>query len=361
MTLRSGSKLPAASSASGRSAGHGLLYTSDTQPGISRRRRGKGFVYCDSKGKPIRQEQKLARIRSLAIPPAYTDVWICAQPQGHLQATGRDAKGRKQYRYHPRWRQLRDRGKFSHITEFGSALPKLRRRIQRDLALPGLPQDKVLALVVRLLDETLIRVGNETYATENGSYGLTTLRNRHIRLGPGRLYLSFRAKSGKESRITLDNPRLIRLVRRLHRLPGQHLFQYIDEQGAHCPVGSDKVNSYIQEASGGDFTAKDFRTWKGTTAAVALLARTRCPKPADTLSASTLMTEIVKEVSILLRNTPAVCRASYIHPAVFAGWQDGSLKKSVSQAAAGNPRQLERAALRFLKRYMASRQGGATR
>lgn len=361
MTSKSGSKLPASSSAKSRSAGHGLIYTSDAQPGIRRRRRGKGFVYCDAKGKPVRQEQKLAHIRALAIPPAYTDVWICSDPQGHLQATGRDAKGRKQYRYHPRWRQLRDHGKFSHITEFGSALPKLRRRIQRDLALPGLPQDKVLALGVRLLDETLIRIGNETYATENGSYGLTTLRSRHIQLGPGRLTFSFRAKSGKENHIALDNPRLVRLVRRLHRLPGQHLFQYIDEQGAHCPVGSDMVNGYIQEASGGDFTAKDFRTWKGTTAAIALLARTRRPKPADSPAVGALITDVVKEVSSLLRNTPAVCRASYIHPAVFVGWQDGSLNKAVSQATAGNPRQLERAALRFLQRHMNSRRGSAGR
>lgn len=345
------SKSEPALTAKGHSAGRGLLYTSDSLPGIRRCRRGKGFAYRDAKGRPIRQEKTLARIRSLVIPPAYTDVWICTDPRGHLQATGRDAKGRKQYRYHPRWRAWRDRGKFSHIAEFGSALPRLRRRVQKDLALPGLPQDKVLALVVRLLDETLMRIGNEAYAAENGSYGLTTLRSRHLHLGSGQLYFSFRAKSGKESRVTLNNQRLTRLVRRLHQLPGQRLFQYIDEHGAHLPVDSAMVNQYIREASGGDFTAKDFRTWKGTTAAIALLARTRRPKTADSESARAIITDVVKEVATLLRNTPAVCRASYIHPAAFAGWQDGSLQKAVSRTAAGNARQLERAVLRFLRHH----------
>jgi len=332
-------------------AGQGLIYSRDSLPGIRRHRRGRGFVYYDARGKPVRQEKTLARIRSLAIPPAYDDVWICPDARGHLQATGRDAKGRKQYRYHPRWRQLRDQGKFSHITEFGSALPRLRRRTRKDLALPGLPQDKILALLVHLLDETLIRVGNEAYASENGSYGLTTLRNRHIRLEPGRLYFSFRAKSGKQSRITLDNRRLVRLVRRLHQLPGQRLFQYVDEQGSHHPIDSDMVNQYIKEASGGDFTAKDFRTWKGTTAAIALLARTRRPKPADDQAMRTQIANVVQKVASLLRNTPAVCRASYIHPVAFTGWLDGSLQNVVSCTSASHPRQLERAALRFLQRH----------
>ncbi|HEY2624171.1 MAG TPA: DNA topoisomerase IB [Dyella sp.] len=350
MTANVGSAHPASAS-----AGRGLIYTSDSLPGIRRHRRGKGFVYRDAKGKPVRQEKTLARIRSLAIPPAYNDVWICADARGHLQATGRDAKGRKQYRYHPRWRQLRDRGKFSHITEFGSALPRLRRRARRDLTLPGMPQDKVLALLVRLLDETLIRIGNEAYASENGSYGLTTLRNRHIRFEPGRLYFSFRAKSGKPSRIALDNQRLTRLVRRLHQLPGQRLFQYVDELGAHRPIDSDMVNQYIHEASGGDFTAKDFRTWKGTTAALALLACTRRSKTADDHAVRAQIADVVQKVSALLRNTPAVCRASYIHPAAFTGWLDGSLQKAVSRTTARNPRQLERAALRFLQRHKAAR------
>jgi DNA topoisomerase IB len=352
MTSKSGTA-PRTLSKRAHSAARGLLYTSDSLPGIRRRRSGNGFAYRDAKGKPVRQESTLTRIRSLAIPPAYSDVWICADPRGHLQATGRDAKGRKQYRYHARWRAWRDRGKFTHIAEFGSALPRLRRRIQKDLALPGLPQNKVLALVVRLLDETLIRVGNKAYATENGSYGLTTLRNKHLRLGSAELTFSFRAKSGKESRVALSNPRLSRLVRRLHQLPGQRLFQYIDEQGARLPVDSEMVNSYIREASGGDFTAKDFRTWKGTTATIALLARIRRTKAADSEPARALIADVVKEVAGLLRNTPAVCRASYIHPAVFTGWQDGSLHKTVSRDAARNARQLERAALRFLRHHKA--------
>ncbi|WP_199099106.1 DNA topoisomerase IB [Dyella sp. ASV21] len=326
-----------------------MVYVSDTQPGIRRQRAGKGFTYHAHNGQRIVSNTVLARIRALAIPPAYTDVWICANPQGHLQATGRDAKGRKQYRYHTRWREKRDKGKFAHLIEFGEALPRLRRRVRSDLARPGLPQEKVIALIVRLLDETQIRIGNEAYTQENGSYGLTTLRSRHVRFAQGRLYFRFRAKSGKESRVALDNHRLVRLIRRLQALPKQHLFQYKDDAGRYRPIDSGMVNRYLRDISGGDFTAKEFRTWKGTTQAIALLADTGRPESTDQKAMDACIAQVVKQVAAVLRNTPAVCRASYIHPDVFQGWRDGRLLKMVPKSVVTKPRQLEMACLRFLR------------
>lgn len=325
----------------------GLIYVSDDEPGLQRRRRGKGFVYVDVRGRRITRAADLERIRQLAIPPAYVDVWICTHPRGHLQATGRDARGRKQYRYHPRWRRVRDEGKFIHVCAFGHALPRIRRKVSADLALPGWPKQKVLALVVRMLDRTQIRVGNENYVQENGHYGLTTLRTRHARVESGRLRLSFRAKSGKPSEVTLNDQRLARLVRRLQQLPGQRLFQYLDDDGQCHAIDSGMVNDYLREAGGGDFTAKDFRTWAGTVHAIGLLADQPLGESQHARQVS--MRQVVGEVASLLRNTPAVCRASYIHPRAWSGWEDGSLHRCVPASIAAHRRKLEQAVLRFLR------------
>lgn len=325
-------------------AAEGLVYVHDDQPGLRRRRHGKGFVYIDARGRRITRAAELERIRRLVIPPAYVDVWICPNPRGHLQATGRDARGRKQYRYHPSWRRVRDAGKFVHIRAFGKALPRLRRKVRRDLALPGWPREKVLALVVRLLDQTLIRVGNEAYANDNGHYGLTTLRSRHVRPEAGRLRLSFRAKSGKRMELTLSDRRLVRLLRRAQQLPGQRLFQYRDDDGRYRAVDSGMVNDYVREASGGDFTAKDFRTWAGTVRAIALLADT--PAAGSRHARTAAARQVVCEVARMLGNTPAVCRASYIHPHAFEAWEAGRLQ----HIAGMPPRKLEQAVLRCLAR-----------
>lgn len=327
-----------------------LLYVRDDQPGLRRYRRGKGFIYLDARGRRVTREEVLARIRALAIPPAYEDVWICAHPRGHLQATGRDARGRKQYRYHPRWRRVRDDRKFAHIEAFGAALPRIRRRVRADLALPGWPRDKVLALVVRLLDTTLIRIGNESYASENGSYGLTTLRSHHLHAERGRLRLSFRSKSGRRSEIELNDRRLVRLLSRIQQLPGQRLFQYVDDDGKRQAVDSGMVNEYLRQAGGDDFTAKDFRTWAGTVHAIGLLSRTPLPPHASKLARQQAMNEVIKQVACMLRNTPSVCRASYIHPSAFTGWENGSLLRLAPALATHRPRQLEAAILRYLRR-----------
>jgi DNA topoisomerase IB len=336
----------------------GLVYVSDTQPGIRRLRRGKGFTYRDADGQPVTDKAELARIRALAIPPAYEDVWICANPDGHLQATGRDARGRKQYRYHPDWRELRDHGKFDRVLAFGAALPKLRRRTRQDLALAGLPREKVLALLVRLLDETLIRVGNETYARDNKSYGLTTLRSRHLRVVRGRLRFCFHGKSGQEQEVELDDRRLGRIVRRVQQLPGQRLFQYLDDAGERQPVDSGMVNDYLREACGEVFSAKDFRTWGGTAHAAGVLACMPLPDKGGERARRHALVEAVTQVARVLGNTPAVCRKSYIHPEVFEGWRDGSLHRAITETCAGDPRALERATLRFLRRRLKPRRRG---
>ena len=337
----------------------GLVYVSDRQPGIRRQRRGKTFEYRDASGHRITSDEELARIRALAIPPAYEDVWICADPQGHLQATGRDARGRKQYRYHKRWRALRDNGKFDRVLAFGAALPKLRQRTRRDLALGGLPREKVLALLVRLLDETLIRVGNEAYARTNRSYGLTTLRSRHLRVVRGRLRFAFRGKSGQEQDIELDDARLARIVRKVQQLPGQRLFQYLDDDGQQQPVDSGMVNEYLHAVCGEDFSAKDFRTWGGTAHAAGVLACTPLPEKGGERARRHALVTAVEQVAEILGNTPAVCRKSYIHPDVFDGWADGSLHQAITSACATQPRKLEQATLRYLrKRLRLARRGG---
>ncbi|WP_109124520.1 DNA topoisomerase IB [Dyella sp. C11] len=329
-------------------ASEGLVYVHDGEPGLHRRRRGKGFIYVDARGRRVTRPSVIERIHALAIPPAYADVWICANPRGHLQATGRDARGRKQYRYHSRWRQVRDESKFSHVSEFGALLPRIRRRVRTDLALPGWPREKVVALIVRLLDETLIRVGNEAYTKDNGSYGLTTLRSRHVRIDAGELHLCFRAKSGQWSEVALNNDRLARLLRRLQQLPGQRVFQYVDDDGKRHAIDSGMVNDYLREASGSDFTAKDFRTWAGTVMAVGLLAETHVPSTATDKAKQEAINDVVREVAAQLRNTPKVCRTSYIHPKAFTGWEDGSLHRRIPASLAHHPRKLERATLRFL-------------
>jgi DNA topoisomerase IB len=325
----------------------GLRYVTDVQPGIARRRAGKGFSYRDPDGQPVRDTATLARIRALAIPPAYTDVWICALANGHLQATGRDARKRKQYRYHPDWARVRGDGKFDRVIAFGQALPALRRRLGRDLKLPGFPQDKVLAIVVALLAETLVRVGNTEYARDNRSYGLTTLRNRHLELVKGgRARMRFRGKSGQQHEVDIDDKRLVGLIKGCQQLPGQALFQYRDDDGTLQPVDSGQVNAYLRDAMGTDFSAKDFRTWGGTVAALRQFAATALPEAPSERALAALQKEVVCEVATLLGNTPAVCRKAYIDPSVFDGWRDGSLAKL---AGLRGQRQWEQATLKFLR------------
>jgi DNA topoisomerase-1 len=299
-----------------------LRYTSDSQPGFSRALRGRHFVFRDTRGRLIRDARVIQRIRKLAIPPAYQDVWICPDPNGHLQATGRDARGRKQYRYHPQWREHRDATKFDRMLEFGHALPRIRRRVAKDLRIPGLPKEKVLATIVRLLECTLIRVGNEEYARANGSFGLTTLRDRHVELKNGALVLEFRGKSGIAHRAFVTDRRVARVVRDCRDIPGQELFQWIDEKGERRPIGSSDVNEYLREASGGSFTAKDFRTWFATVEALALLRKAR---PGSTNEAKRQVLATIKVVSQKLGNTPTICRKCYIHPEVLSAHEAGRL------------------------------------
>lgn len=329
----------------------GLVYVTDQGRGIRRvrLRAGKGapprFHYIDPRGKRIRDERTLARISKLAIPPAYEDVWICASPRGHLQATGRDARGRKQYRYHPDWRAARDDHKHSRMLSFGKALTRLRAAVRRDLKSPGLPREKVLALVVRLLDATQVRVGNTEYARSNGSFGLTTLRDRHARFpGRGKALLHFRGKGGAEHDVLVEDARLAGLVRRCQQLPGQALFQYLDEDGRRRAIDSTQVNAYLRERMGGEFTAKDFRTWHATLHALTLLGNTPLPERRSAASLRGCVNAVIREVAAGLRNTPAVCRKSYINPAVLVAWEDGELRRL---AARGQP---ARALIALLRR-----------
>jgi DNA topoisomerase I len=329
----------------------GLIYVSDAEPGIRRLRAGRGFRYITPENRPLSAAQDLQRIASLAIPPAYRDVWITMQPRGHLQATGRDARGRKQYRYHPEWREFRDSAKFGRMVAFGEQLPKLRRILKRDLALPGLPREKVLAVVVSLLDATRIRVGNSEYARDNKSFGLTTLRNRHVTfIRDGRAVLNFRGKGGVQHEILIDDKRIVKIVRRCQEIPGQHLFQYINDEGQRCPIDSGQVNDYLGEAMGNDFTAKDFRTWGATLLAITLLARTPLPEPASEHALKRKIAEVVKQVASQLRNTPAVCRKSYINPAVFESWRSGSIHDKIDgKLTAASARKAETLVLAFLR------------
>lgn len=341
-----------------------LRYVSVADPGIRRQRTGKGFRYVAQPGdKPVKDAQTLKRIRSLAIPPAYDDVWICMDERGHLQATGLDARGRKQYRYHPDWRAMRDSAKFERMVEFGEALPRLRRVLRRDLGLEGLPQEKVLAVVVALLDSTLVRIGNVEYARDNNSFGLTTLRDRHVKfISEGRAVLSFRGKGGIDHEVAINDLRLARIVRHCQEVPGQHLFQYKGFDGLHHPIDSDQVNDYIAHAMGGEFSAKDFRTWGATERAIALMSQEPLPETASDSAIAACIVATCKKVAAELRNTPTVCRKSYINPVVFEAWREGRLHRLVRAEMTDSPRKAETAALKFLRaqaRYAARAAGAA--
>ncbi|MDH3292002.1 MAG: DNA topoisomerase IB [Gemmatimonadota bacterium] len=299
----------------------GLLYVSDAEPGISRKRAGRGFSYIGLDGEPIRDRAERRRIRSLVIPPAWTDVWICPAPNGHLQATGRDAKGRKQYRYHPRYREVRDDTKFDRMLAFSNVLPAIRERVERDLARDGLPRDKVLATVVRLLEKTLIRIGSDVYARENRSYGLTTMRRRHVEVSGSKLWFEFRGKSGVMRSVAITDRRIASIVQHCQTLPGQELFQYLDDRGRRQKIDSGDINAYLRQISGQEFTAKDFRTWAGTIAAATTL---RDMGPATTQRET--QANIIKAIDLVaarLGNTRAVCRKYYVHPRVIEAYRDG--------------------------------------
>lgn len=309
-----------------------LRYVSDNRPGITRVWRDDGWDFIDTDGSVITDPDNIARIKKLAIPPAYADVWICRDPRGHLQAVGRDARGRKQYRYHPKWREVRDEAKYGNMLVFGRVLPAIRARVKHDLARAGLPKKKVLAAVVALLEKTMMRVGNEEYARTNQSFGLTTLRRKHVKLGRGHVVFDFRGKHGVEHHIDLADKKLAAIVMRCQALPGQDLFQFVDHDGVQHHVISDDVNDYLRDASGEEITAKDFRTWAVTTlAAMALAGMERFDSP---VKAKHAVVEAVEYVAKKLGNTPAICRKCYIHPAVLEGYLDGSLTDGL-QARAG--------------------------
>ncbi|MBO0694581.1 MAG: DNA topoisomerase IB [Verrucomicrobia bacterium] len=331
--------------------GAGLYYVSDDRPGYRRKRNNGHFEYLDTEGKKIQEEQRLLRIRRLAIPPAWTDVWICPSPTGHIQATGRDARRRKQYRYHERWREIRDENKFARLADFASELPKMRRRVNQDLKLPALPRQKVLATVVRLLEQTFIRVGNEEYARENKSFGLTTMRNRHVAVKGQRLRFRFRGKSGRQHEVNLTDQRLAKIVAKCQDLPGQDLFQYVSDNDEVHSVTSQDVNDYLREITGEDFTAKDFRTWAGTLLATLALG---LQKEFETKKqAKANVKTAISAVAELLGNTPGICRKCYVHPAVVEAY----LKKAPISGLNGAARRpgrvklgtAERAVLKFLR------------
>jgi DNA topoisomerase-1 len=307
----------------------GLRYVTDLGPGIRRKRAGKHFSYVGVDGQPNHDLATLKRIKSLAIPPAWTDVWIAPTSRGHIQATGRDAKGRKQYRYHPKWRQARDETKFYRMLEFGRALPIIRARVKEDLARPGLPREKVLATVVKLLEATLIRVGNEEYARDNKHYGLTTMRNRHVDVAGSKVIFHFKGKSGIEHEVDVADRRLANIVKRLQDLPGHHLFQYVDEDGHRQDVDSDAVNAYLQEITGQSFTAKDFRTWAGTLLAAQALQEFES-FDSETQARKNIV-QAIERVAERLGNTPSVCRKCYVHPEIIDAYMEGTTTHAVRE------------------------------
>ena len=309
----------------------GLRYVSDESPGIARKRTASGFRYVDAEGRAVRDRSTLARVRSLAIPPAWTHVWICPLANGHLQATGRDARGRKQYRYHPRWRSVRDEAKYERMLSFGKALPKIRREVDAALSLPGLPREKVLATIVYLLQATLMRIGNEEYARSNKSFGLTTLRDRHVRIDGSEVEFRFRGKSGVYHSVKLEDRRLARIIARTRDLPGQELFQYLDKDGNRHSVGSADVNEYLRTISGEDYTAKDFRTWAGTV--LAALALQEFEKVDSDAQAKKNIVRAIESVAEKLGNTPSICRKCYVHPAVLDAYLDGTMLEGLRARA----------------------------
>jgi DNA topoisomerase-1 len=332
----------------------GLRYVTDDEPGIRRQKRGKGFSYVDPQGRAVKDEKTLERIQKLAIPPAWTDVWICPRPNGHLQATGRDARGRKQYRYHANWREVRDETKFGRMIAFGESLPRIRERIDRDMSQRGLGREKVLATVVKLLETTLIRVGNKEYVKQNNSFGLTTLRDQHVDVDGSTLRFEFRGKSGKEHSVEVQDRRLARIVKQCRDVPGQKLFQYLDAGGERQSVSSEDVNAYLRETTGEDFSAKDFRTWGGTVLALsALLEVGACESERE---ANKAVVEAIKHVSGQLGNRPAICRKYYVHPVVIQSFLEGTLRDTLEDAVEDSPadesnglRRLEAQVLRLLK------------
>jgi DNA topoisomerase I len=332
----------------------GLRYVSDTRPGITRKRHGKTFRYTQADGSPVRDTETLARIRSLVIPPAWTSVWICTIPNGHLQATGRDARGRKQSRYHPRWRETRDETKYVRMILFADALPLIRQQVEHDLALAGLPRPKIIATIVRLMETTYIRVGNTEYARRNRSYGLTTMRTRHVDVNGSTVTFSFQGKSGVHHTIDLSDRRLARIVKRCLDLPGYELFQYLDTDGSHHSVDSSDVNDYLREVTQQHFTAKDFRTWAGTVLACATLREFEAFE--SETQAKKNVVEAIKSVAARLGNTPSVCKKCYIHPAVLDSYLGGAMlktfEKQVEKEIENAPhelRQEERALLHLLR------------
>jgi DNA topoisomerase-1 len=306
-----------------------LTYTNDQEPGIRRKGADDEFQYIAVDGRKLRDRATLARIRTLAVPPAWTDVWICPDPSGHLQATGRDQRGRKQYRYHASWTACRDEVKFSSLIAFAEALPRLRRRIEVDLGRRNLPRERVVASVVWLLDNSLIRVGNAAYARDNKSFGLTTLRDRHVAITGSTLRFAFKGKSGKEWRLKLTDRRIARIVRGAQDLPGQHLFQYLDNEGYRHSVHSQDVNVYIRDATAADFSSKHFRTWAATVRAAVLLAGEA--KPDSEAAARRALNAVIDRVAHRLANTRAVCRKCYIHPDVIKSWNDGALGSEIGK------------------------------
>ena len=335
----------------------GLRWVSDDMPGIRRRKRGKGFGYLLPNGGRLSDSRELERIRKLAIPPAWTDVWICPLRNGHLQATGRDARGRKQYRYHSDWRNVRDENKFGRMILFGEALPRMRQQIEDDLAQRGLPRTKVLAAVVRLLETTLIRVGNREYMKQNNSFGLTTLRDGHVDVAGSKIRFEFRGKSGKEHAVEIQDRRLARVVKQCRDLPGQTLFQYLDENGEQQKVRSEDVNAYLREISGEDFTAKDFRTWGGTVLMLSALLSMGAPDSESERDANKAVVQAVKQVAENLGNRPAICRKYYIHPVVIETFVQGELidalagavEESEGEDEANGLRKLEAGVLALLR------------
>ena len=338
----------------------GLNYVSDDQPGYARKGNGEGFDYFDVEGKPIRDEERLLRLKRLAIPPAWTEIWICSAPNGHIQATGRDARRRKQYLYHQRWREVRDENKYDRMINFGKALPKIRRRVARDLKLPGLPQNKVLATVVQLLERTFIRIGNEEYARENKSFGLTTMKDRHVEVKGAKLRFRFRGKSRREHEVDVADRHIAKIVSKLQDLPGQDLFQYVDDDGQVRNISSQDVNEYLREITGEDFSAKDFRTLAGTVlTAIALNAQEKFETKKQ--AKANIRTAIVAAAQIL-GNTPAICRKCYVHPAVFENYLDqGSIDglkqmtEDVLETENADLRSSEKAVLKFLQARLATK------
>lgn len=342
----------------------GLIYVNADEPGIRRARSGGGFRYTGPDGRAVRDAKTLARIKALAVPPAWKNVWICASPRGHIQATGLDAAGRKQYRYHAGWRTIRDQTKYERMIPFGEALPSIRKRVREDLALPDLPREKILATIVRLIDLTYIRVGSARYTKANGSFGLTTMRGRHAEVSGSTVRFEFKGKGGKLHEVDVRDPRIAKIVKQCQEIPGQHLFQYLNSDGERRPISSDDVNEYLGLISGADFTAKDFRTWAGSVLALRELCGVEVASSAS--ESRRLVNSAIEHVASELRNTVAVCRACYVHPAVVEGYLDGSLAevrlrrvRTKGQSPDDRLRPDEAALLRFLK--TAARRGAAAR